>query len=178
MPVQAKLVPAEHGLAPEGEGWFVVNAAETVWRRLAEYGDWCTFEGTGAARFSEVGVNLHVLEPGQPNCKYHGESAQEDFLVLSGECIVVIDGEERHLRAWDFVHFPSWTEHVFVGAGEGPCAILAVGTRTKGGVIYPVSDLAQRHGAGVDKETSEPKEAYAGLAEDMPVPYCEGWLPG
>lgn len=179
MPAQAKLVLAEHGVAPEGEGWFVVNAADTVWRRLEEYGDWCTFEGTGAARFKEVGINLHVLEPGQPSCKYHGESAQEDFLVLSGECIVVIDGEERHLRAWDFVHCPSWTEHVFVGAGSGPCLLLMVGARPETvGIIYPVSEPAARHGASVAAETPEPREAYAGTTPRYEIPARRDVLPG
>ena len=178
VPAQARLTPAEHGVAPEGEGWFVVNAADTVWRRLEEYGDWCTFEGTGDARFKEVGINLHVLEPGQPNCKYHGESAQEDFLVLSGECIVVIDGEERHLRAWDFVHCPAWTEHVFVGAGDGPCLLLMVGARPEaGGILYPVSEAAARHGASVAAATPDPQEAYAGSTPRVEIPARRDMLP-
>lgn len=178
-PAQAKLVPAEHGVAPAGEGWFVVNAGATVWRRLAEYGDWCTFEGTGDARFKEFGINLHVLEPGQPNCKYHGETGQEDFLVLSGECIVVIDGEERRLQAWDFVHCPSWTEHVFVGAGDGPCLLLMVGARPEtGGVSYPVSEAAARHGASVAVATPDPREAYAGVTPRFEIPARLDVLPG
>ena len=164
------------GVVPEGEGWFVVNATEARWFE-GDFGAFTRFEGA-TSRFDALGINIGVLAPGQPACMYHGEDEQEDFLVLAGECLLLIEGEERRLGAWDFVHCPAWTEHVFVGAGDGPCTILAVGTRTKGDVIYPASDLAQRHGAGVDKETSEPKEAYAGLAEDMPVPYCEGWLPG
>ena len=176
---QAKLVPAEHGLAPEGEGWFVLNAAAAVWRHFEEYGDWCTFEGAGAASFREVGINLHVLEPGQPNCKYHGESAQEDFLVLSGECIAVIDGEERRLRAWDFVHCPSWTEHVFVGAGDRPCLLLMVGARPEaGGIIYPVSEAAARHGASVAVATPDPQEAYAGRPARVEIPARRDVLPG
>jgi uncharacterized cupin superfamily protein len=178
-PAQATLVPSEHGLEPAGEGWFVVNAADTVWRHLEEYGDWCTFEGTGAARFKEVGINLHVLEPGQPNCKYHGESGQEGFLVLSGACIVVIDGEERHLHAWDFVHCPSGTEHVFVGAGDGPCLLLMVGARPEsGGVSYPVSEAAARHGASVSVATPEPQVAYAGTSPRIEIPARRDVLPG
>ncbi len=173
---EASSQPTAEGVVPEGDGWFVLNATEARWFE-GDFGAFTRFEGPTSC-FDALGINIGVLAPGQPACMYHGEEEQEDFLVLAGECLLLIEGEERRLGAWDFVHCPAWTEHVFVGAGEGPCAILAVGTRTKGGVIYPVSDLAQRHGAGVDKETSEPKEAYAGLAEDMPVPYREGWLPG
>ena len=164
------------GVVPEGEGWFVVNAKEARWFE-GDFGAFTRFEGP-TSRFAALGINIGVLEPGQAACMYHGEDEQEDFLVLAGECLLLIEGEERRLRAWDFVHCPPWTEHVFVGAGDGPCAILAVGTRTKGAVIYPESELAQRHGAGVAKETSEPDEAYAGFAKDTPVAYREGWLPG
>jgi uncharacterized cupin superfamily protein len=97
--------------------------------------------------------------------------------VLSGECVLLIEGEERHLKQWDFVHCPPWTEHVFVGGGEGPCALLAVGTRSGGGVVYPVLELAQRYHAGVEREISEPDQAYAGIPDDEPAGYREGWLP-
>jgi uncharacterized cupin superfamily protein len=101
---------------------------------------------------------------------YHGEDAQEDFLVLSGECLLLVEGEERRLRTWDLVHCPPWTEHIFVGAGEGPCVVLAVGARRKGrGIRYPVSELALRHRAGVEVETTEPKEAYAWFSGDRPI---------
>ena len=109
---------------------------------------------------------------------YHGEDEQEDFLVLSGECLLLIEGEERPLKTWDFVHCPAWTEHVLVGAGSGPCTILAVGSRTGGGVIYPASELAQRHGAGVEAETRDPGEAYARFRPDADVEHREDWLPG
>jgi uncharacterized cupin superfamily protein len=101
---------------------------------------------------------------------YHGEEAQEDFLVLSGECLLLIEGQERRLQAWDFVHCPPWTEHIFVGAGDQPCLIVMTGARRKGrGLRYPVSELALRHGAGVETETSDPREAYARFSEDRPV---------
>ena len=98
--------------------------------------------------------------------------------MLAGEAVVLIEGEERRLRQWDFVHCPAWTEHVFVGAGEGPCAILAVGTRIGDDVVYPRSELALRHNAGVEQETREPKEAYAKIGPDVPVGYRDGWLEG
>ena len=118
-----------------------------------------------------------MLEPGQPACMYHGEDNQEDFLVLSGECLLLIEGEERRLEAWDFVHCPAWTEHVFVGAGDAPCAILAVGARSSRDVVYPEAEVAQKHGAGVAKATRDGKEAYASFREDVDVAYSEGWLP-
>ena len=110
---------------------------------------------------------------------YHAEDSQEDFLVLHGECLLLVEGEERRLRAWDFVHCPNWTEHVFVGAGDGPCAILMVGTRKheRDKVVYPVSDVALRHGAGVEEETSDGRAAYARFPETEPRPNDDARLP-
>jgi uncharacterized cupin superfamily protein len=164
---EATLVETESGLQPDGEGWFVVNARDTAWERTEELGTYCTFEGP-AARFAEFGIGLHVVQPGQPNAMYHGEANQEDFLVLSGECLVLIEGEERRLGPWDFVHCPPWTEHIFVGAGDGPCVILMAGGRRERGLRYPVSELALRHGAGVEEETTEGDEAYARFSPPRP----------
>ena len=166
---------AEHVLAPNGEGWFVLNAQEAKWVD-GHFGAYTRFEGE--PRFPQLGFNIAVLAPGQPACYYHGENEQEDFLVLSGKCLLLIEGQERPLRQWDFVHCPAWTEHVFVGAGDGPCAVLAVGTRLGSGVVYPRSDLALRHHAGVEQETREPKEAYASIRPDVEVAYRDGWLDG
>ncbi|MGB0095816.1 MAG: cupin domain-containing protein [Solirubrobacteraceae bacterium] len=172
---EAPLERSKGGLVPAGEGWFVLNARQARWLD-GNFGAYTRFEG--AARFPKVGINIGVLAPGQPASMYHGEDEQEDFLVLSGECLLLIEGEERRLKAWDFVHCPAWTEHVFVGAGESPCTILAVGTRASDAVIYPDSELARHHGAGVERETADPREAYADIAEDMDGGYREGWLPG
>jgi uncharacterized cupin superfamily protein len=172
---EAQLKPTEHGVEPAGEGWFVVNARDAKWMD-GDFGAYTRFEGE--TRFPKLGFNIGVLQPGQPACYYHGEDDQEDFLVLAGECLLLIEGEERRLRQWDFVHCPDWTEHVFVGAGDGPCAILAVGTRSGGGVVYPRSEVALRHHAGVEQETREPKEAYADIKPDVEVPYRDGWLEG
>ncbi|MDQ6818514.1 MAG: cupin domain-containing protein, partial [Actinomycetota bacterium] len=117
------------------------------------------------------------LSPGQPSCYYHGEDDQEDFLVLSGECLLVIEGEERRLKQWDFVHCPAWTEHVFVGAGGRPCVLLGVGSRRTREGVYPASPAAQRHGAAVSKETRSPREAYAEIPPDVDAGYRAGWLP-
>ncbi len=163
------------GKVPEGEGWFVLNARDAVWME-GDFGAYTRFEGD--VRFAQIGVNIGVLEPGQPACYYHRENEQEDFLVLAGECLLLIDGHQRALRQWDLVHCPAWTDHVFVGAGGGPCAVLALGTRLTRDVVYPAAEIAQRHGAGVSEETTDPLEAYADVGEDREVGYREGWLPG
>ena len=123
----------------------------------------------------ETGVNVQVMAPGQPNCRYHSEPVQEDFLVLSGECIAIVDGEERRLRQWDFLHCPAGVEHVFVGAGEGPCAVLMIGSRREDAAHYPVNEVAARYDASVATPTDEVAEAYADWAEEprreVPSPF-------
>jgi uncharacterized cupin superfamily protein len=110
----------------------------------------------------QLAVNLRVLRPGEPNGLYHSENQQEAFLVLSGECRLLVEGEERPLGPWDFFHSPAGTEHIFVGAGDGPCVILMVGARSQDEQLhYPVSELAARYGASAEEETSDPDEAYA-----------------
>jgi uncharacterized cupin superfamily protein len=172
---EARVQPSDSGKVPVGVGWFVLNAREALWLD-GHFGAFTRFEGD--PKFPSVGINIGVLAPGQPSCFYHGEDEQEDFLVLSGECLLLIEGEERRLKAWDFVHCPAWTEHVFVGAGDGLCAVLAVGSRQAGDVIYPDSELAKRHDAGVEQETRDPTEAYADIRADTATDYREGWLPG
>ena len=140
--------------------WFVVNVADAYWMRNERGGDWCVFEPQHA-RFPEIGVNIRILQPGQPAAAYHSESTQEDFLVLSGECVVVVEGEERRLRAWDFVHCPPGTRHTFVGGGDAPCAILMVGARREGKRLhYPPDDLAAKYGASSPEDTTDPQVAY------------------
>lgn len=152
---------------PGGDGWFVLNARDARWLD-GEMGVFTTFAGEKS--FEQLGFNLAILRPGEPNGMYHAESAQEDFLVLSGECLLLVDGQERRLQAWDFVHCPD-VEHIFVGAGGGPCLIVMVGARPDGlRIRYPVSELAARHGASVEKETTDPREAYARFRADRPVP--------
>jgi uncharacterized cupin superfamily protein len=176
MSAEARLVPTENGHVPEGEGWYVLNAREARWLGNEAFGRYCDFQGD--VRFPELGINVSVLEQGQPACMYHGESAQEGFLVLSGECLLLVEGEERPLRAWDFFHCPAWTEHVVVGAGDGPCLLLAVGARRPGPEVrYPAAAFAQAHGAAVVEETGVPREAYAPYPDDVERPYREGDLP-
>jgi uncharacterized cupin superfamily protein len=160
---EARLETTEYGLAPATEGWFAVNVREAAWVTNEALGDACVFEGD-AVPFGQIGYTLAVLRPGQPNGMYHREGDQEDFLVLSGECLAIIEGQERRLRAWDFVHCPPGTEHVFVGAGDGPCVIFMAGARAnRGTTLYTRDEVALRHGAGVERETPESREAYARL---------------
>jgi len=174
---EAPLEHSDHGAFPIGDGWFVVNARGAQWFESDGLGYYAPFEGENAP-FGELGFNLNILHPGEPSCMYHAEETQEDFLVLAGECTLIVEGQERPLKAWDFVHCPPWTEHVFVGAGKEPCLLLAVGARQKGrGLRYPVNDTALKRGAGVEKETSDPREAYAQFAELKPVS-CPKEFPG
>jgi uncharacterized cupin superfamily protein len=119
-----------------------------------------------------------VLEPGQPIGMYHREAHQEDFLVLAGECVLLVDGQERKLGAWDFVHCPPGTNHMIVGTGSGSSIVLAVGARGgRTGLVYPVEPLAIERGAGVEREVTKPEEAYADLAAWSRCRYREGSLP-
>jgi uncharacterized cupin superfamily protein len=170
----------KNGLVADVQGWFVLNARESRWRDEGSLGVYCTFEGK--RRFRQLGLNVSVLEPGQAIGLYHRENAQEGFLVLAGECLLIVEGEQRPLRAWDFFHCPPGTEHVIVGAGEEAAVVVAVGARgRRGGVVYTVSEAAARFGASVERETRDATEAYAkahaGLPRSRWVPYREGLLP-
>jgi uncharacterized cupin superfamily protein len=171
---EARLESTDHGLVPEGEGWFVVNAREARW--LTNHGPSAFTSFEGEPRFSQVGIRLYHLAPNEPMAMYHWEADQEDFLVLAGEALLIVEGEERPLRQWDFVHCPSETKHVIV-ATDAPCVVLAVGARALPGLGYPVDETALRHGAGVEQETSEPAEAYAHLPARKETAYRESWLP-
>jgi quercetin dioxygenase-like cupin family protein len=176
---EARLEQTEHGLAPEGDGWFVLNAREARWRAAPGRGAYSMLEGE--PEFAQVGIHLVVLGPGEPMAMYHWEADQEDFLVLAGEALLVVEGEERTLRTWDFVHCPPMTKHVIVGAGDAPCVVLAVGARERstgpGWGGYTVDEAALRHGAGVEAETTLEEVAYAHVPWRKPTRYREGWLP-
>jgi uncharacterized cupin superfamily protein len=168
----AELEDVGSGVAPVSDGWFTVNVRDAGVAH--ERGVWLAVHLRGgmpamrkrpdlpAQRFAQVGIMLQVLQPGQLSGLYHAESNQEDFLVLAGECLLLVEGEERPLKAWDFFHCPPGTGHVFVGAGEGPYVILMVGARTGDKeTVYPESEPARRHGAGAEAETRSAAEAYA-----------------
>jgi quercetin dioxygenase-like cupin family protein len=169
---EANLEDVGSGLAPVSPGWFVVNANDAAWVRNEAFGNRCVFESSDRVLmdrpdlepqyFTQTGFTLAVLEPGKPSGMYHAESTQEDFLVLSGTCLLLIEEQERPLKAWDFVHCPPGTNHTFVGTGDRPCVIFMTGARREGDtIVYPRSETALAHDAGVETETPSPPEAYA-----------------
>lgn len=156
---ESRIEQTEEGAVAVTPGWVVVNLADARWMRSDEGGQWSDFGPEGD--YEHYGVGVHVVQPGQPNGLYHSENMQEDFLVLAGECILIVEEQERHLKAWDFFHCPPGTHHIIVGAGDGPCAILMVGARGEGKKLhYPVSEVAARHGASAPEETDTPSVAY------------------
>jgi uncharacterized cupin superfamily protein len=178
MAPEAKLEQTDAGLVAATAGWFVVGARDARWYHAEGRSAFCDLEGD--VDFPQLGINISVLGPGQPMAMYHWEADQEDFLVVAGEAVLLIEGEERPLRQWDFVHCPPGARHTIVGAGAGPCVVVAVGAREHEGRPdwggYPVDEAAARYGASAAEETTEPKEAYAGLTRREPTSYREGWL--
>jgi uncharacterized cupin superfamily protein len=162
---EAKIEQTEHGAFAASPGWFVVNLAEARWMETEEAGHWTDFEPPEG--FLHYGIGVHVLHPGQPNGKYHSENVQEDFLVLFGECILIVEDEERRLKAWDHFHCAPGTNHIIVGAGDGPCAILMAGVRSEDKRLhYPVSEVAARYGASTPEETDTSRVAYSDVSRD------------
>jgi uncharacterized cupin superfamily protein len=157
---EATIAQTDEGAVVTSPGWFVLNMADCAWTRDDKGGEWST-PGEAEGEFQQYGIGIHVLQPGQVNGLYHSESVQEDFLVLSGECLLLIEEEERRLKAWDFVHFAPGTLHICIGAGDGPCAILMVGARAPDKTLhYPATELAVRHGVAAPEDTNDPREAY------------------
>jgi uncharacterized cupin superfamily protein len=154
----------------ERDGWFVQNVKDAHWIGSPEFGRSAIFGDPEAYRGWDVGVRLHVLEPGKPNCRYHREDAQEDFLVLSGRCRLLVNGEERSLGPWDFVHCPPGVSHVFVGAGDGPCVVMMIGQRKEGrAIFYPRHAPAREVNAEAPQPTPDPQVAYSDVTPWAPV---------
>ena len=187
MVAEADYERTDAGLAPAGPGWFVLNGREARWNRRPGRGFSLCFTGATdeecETHFAQVGVNVFVLGPGEPIGMYHWEADAEEFLVLSGEALLLIEGQERPLRPWDFVHCPPGTRHMILGSGSGPCAVLAVGGRAHikepcNGGAYVVDEAARRHGACAAVETSDARLAYAHCPPNEAVPFDDDWLPG
>jgi quercetin dioxygenase-like cupin family protein len=180
---ESKPEETEHGLVPKGDGWFVLNMRDAVWRHADGRGAISVIADNfeGERQFEQLGVNPFVLAPGEPMAMYHHEADQEAFLVVSGEAVLVIEGEERQLRAWDFVHCPPNTKHVIIGAGSGPCLVIAIGAREHSNdpdsLGFTVDEVAKRHGASVEEDTTDGDVAYAPFPGREPTAYRDGWLP-
>jgi uncharacterized cupin superfamily protein len=157
---EAELRQTETGLVPEGEGWFVMNLRDASWASIEGVGKWVGF-GADDVR-QQLGVGVHVLMPGEAPGLYHAESDQEGFLVLAGECILLVEGEERRMQQWDYFHCPPGTAHITVGAGDAPCAIFMLGARTPGKLLDYIPDpVAVKHGVAPKERTGDAREAYA-----------------
>ncbi len=165
---EAPLEQSRYGNKPVDQGWFVVNLKDTVWREHDKFGRWASFEGE--QRFEQLGVNMTILNPGQPGCMYHKESAAEAFLVIRGRARLIVEGQERALDTWDFFHCPPDTAHVLVGDGQEPCAILMIGTRPSDcSIHYPVEPAAAKYGGSVQLATDKPSEAYANSGTSVEI---------
>lgn len=175
---EASVEATRYGLEPAGPGWYVVNVGEAAGWSNETFGGGVAFE-SAHNRFEQYGVNLHVVQPGHPTCRYHCEGDQESFLVLRGECLLIVDEQERSLRPGDFFHCPPGTRHVIVGAGDGPCAILMIGGRAhRRSAHYPYSEVAARHGASAAVDTGDPTVAYASDPPVRPARADLGWVFG
>jgi uncharacterized cupin superfamily protein len=167
----AEIVSTDTGDVPRGEGWYVLNARRARWQHSPGFGG-SDLSFQGDVRFPDVGVHLGVLQPGEPTGMYHDEPNQEGFLVLQGRCLAIVEGREVELEAWDYFHCPAGTPHILVGAGDGPCLVIGLGSRQRGGGTYLRDETALRHGASVERDTTDPAEAYAGTPDfhDGPAP--------
>jgi len=166
---EARIEDTDSGRVPAEDGWWIINLSEIGWTTVEGGGTWCVFEAP-SARSRTLGIGVHILPEGETPGFYHLESEQEGFLVLSGECIAIVEGEERRMRQWDYLHCPPGTAHITVGAGPEPCAILMVGTRSPDSTTrYVVEPAASRYGASVEKETGSAEEAYAERPPFRPV---------
>jgi len=182
---EARLQATEHGLVPDGAGWWVMNARDARWIKRESRGYTVPFTGWTAEEaegfYHMLGVNLAVLQPGEPLAAYHQETDVEGFLLISGEALILVEGEERPFRQWDYFHCPVGCEHTIIGAGDGSCVMLAMSSRVNMGTdnwgSYTVNEVAQRHNVGVEEETPDAEIAYARWGPSRPTKYA-GFLPG
>jgi len=159
------------------EGGYVLNIKDAAWKGHDRFGRSANLER--GERFSDVGIHLFMLTPGNPNCRYHRESAQENFLVLSGSCKLLMNDTERQLAVWDFVHCPPGVSHVLVGTGDSPAVVLAIGHRqgAEHELYYPASELAAKYGAQAPEPTPDPRVAYGDVEPATPIDCPQEWPP-
>jgi uncharacterized cupin superfamily protein len=182
---EASLEETEVGVVPASTGWFVMNARDARWFDKPGQGHSCPLTGDDEYEaetfFPMLGMAIRVMSPGEVSTTYHWETEQEDFLVLSGEVIAIIEGEERPLKQWDFVHCPPETRHAFVGAGDGPCVLLCASSRQfqKDGPwgFYCADETAARYNAASPEDTQDGSIAYGRFPPPRPTRYRERLLP-
>ena len=183
---EAHLEETDVGLIPRSPGWFVLNARDARWFDKPEQGHSVPLTGydeyEAETFFPMLGMAIRVVSPGEPTGVYHWETEQEDFLVLAGEALLIVEGQERHLKQWDFVHCPPETKHAFVGAGDGPCVLLCASSRQfqKDGPwgFFCADESAARHNASSPEDTQDTEVADAGFPPSRPTRYPGGLLPG
>jgi uncharacterized cupin superfamily protein len=182
---EATLEDTGAGLVPTSPGWFVLRARDARWFDNPGRGHSLPLTGhdeyEAETFFPMLGMAIRVVNPGEPSTTYHWETEQEDFLVLAGEALLIVEGQERRLQQWDFVHCPPETRHAFVGAGESPCVLLCASSRQfqKDGPwgFYCMDETAARYNASSPEDTQDTSVADAGLPPSHPTPYRDGLLP-
>jgi uncharacterized cupin superfamily protein len=182
---EAELEETEAGLVPSSTGWFVMNARDARWRDQPGRGHSLPLTGADEHEaetfFPMLGMAIRVVNPGEPTDTYHWETEQEDFLVLAGGALLIVEGQERRLKQWDFVHCPPETRHAFVGAGDAPCVLLCASSRQfqKDGPwgFYCADETAARYNASSPEDTQDDALAYARFPPLEPARYRDGLLP-
>jgi uncharacterized cupin superfamily protein len=183
---EAQLQDTGAGLVAATVGWFVLNARDARW--FDNPGQGFSLPLTGKTEleaetlFPMLGLAIRVMQPGEPSTVYHWETEQEGFLVLAGVGLLIVEGHERPLRQWDFVHCPPETRHTFVGGGDEPFVLLCASSRQfqKDGPwgSYCVDESAARYSASSPEETQDGGIAYAGFGPSGETRYPGGLLPG
>jgi uncharacterized cupin superfamily protein len=182
---EAELEQTDVGLLPRSVGWFVMSARDARWHDKPGQGFSLPLTGDDEYEaetfFPMLGIAIRVMQPGDVSTTYHWESEQEDFLVLAGECLAIIEGEERPLKQWDFVHCPPETKHAFVGRGDGRCVLLCASSRQfqKDGPwgFYCADETAAKHNAASPEDTQDGSIAYARFPPSRETRYRDGLLP-
>ena len=181
---EAELQETEQGRVATGDGWYVVNARDTRWYYVQGRGAFCDLEGD--QDFTQLGINVMTLGPGEAMAMYHWEADQEDFLVVSGEALLDRRGRGapaaclglRALPAEDEAHDRRRGSRVRRRRRRRARSTPST-TRTGAATRSTRSRCGTR--PGVEQETTVPDEAYAAVRAKHgarePTRYREGWLP-
>ena len=183
---EGRLKQTEAGLVADGPGWFVMNAREARWFDKPGQGWSVPLTGydeyEAETFFPMLGMAIRVMQPGEPSGTYHWETEAEDFLVLHGEGVLIVEGQERPLKQWDFVHCPPETKHAFAGAGNGPCVLLCASSRQfqKDGPwgFSCFDETAAKYNAASPEDTQDNEIADARFPPPSEARYRDGLLPG